>query len=84
MDNPLLLQLLALSVYAWFMGFTFCDGFQLHVIRKLIWFSVFLGISVYVLALKNEYDLALILPVPSLLALLLCYDQKRKSSQSRR
>lgn len=76
-DNPLLIQFLALALYVWFMGFCFCDGFQLHIVRKLIWFGVFLAVSAYVLNVKNEYDLALILPIPSLAALILCYFEKK-------
>lgn len=83
MNDPLFMQLLALSLYTWFMGFTFCDGFQLHIIRKLIWFGVFLAVSIYVLHTQNEYDLALILSVSSLAALVLCYFERRKRGQGK-
>lgn len=76
--NQLLLQLTTLSLYALFMGFCFCDGFKLHIVRKLIWFITFLAISVYILKLKDEFDLALILPVPTLLAFLLCRIESRR------
>jgi hypothetical protein len=79
MGNALLAQLIALSLYALFMGFCFCDGFKLHIVRKLIWFAVFLCISIYALKTRNEFDLSLILPVPTLLAILFCNYEKRKS-----
>jgi len=79
MGKILLMQFLALSLYVCFAGFCFCDGFGLHILRKLVWFIVFLFISAYVLKVKNEYDLAVILPIPALLAILLCHYEKRKS-----
>jgi len=78
MANRLLMQFISLSLYASFMGFCFCDGFQLHTTRKLVWFGVFLAISIYVLRTRNEFDLVLILPIPTLLAILLCSYEKMK------
>lgn len=79
MGKILFIQFSALSLYAFFVGFCFCDGFKLHILRKLVWFITFLFISIYVLKTKSEYDLALILPIPTLLAILLCNYEKRKS-----
>ncbi|MDD2689819.1 MAG: hypothetical protein PHT41_06700 [Candidatus Omnitrophica bacterium] len=79
MSNTLLMQLFALSLYTLFMGFTFCDGFKLHILRKLLWFSVFAAISIYVIKTKNEFNLSLILPIPTLLAILLCAYEKIRS-----
>jgi len=78
--SALLTQFIALSFYALFVGFCFCDGFGLPLFRKLVWFSVFAGISSYVLKTTGEFNLAFILPVPTLLAVLLCALQKRKSA----
>jgi hypothetical protein len=64
------------------MGFTFCDGFKLHILRKLLWLAVFLAISIYSIKIKNEFDLALILPIPTLLAILLCSYEKIKSKKA--
>ena len=83
MAKLLLMQFLTLSLYALFMGFCFCDGFKLHILRKLAWFIVFLGISIYTLNIKNEYDLTLILPIPTLLAILLCSYEKWKSKNKK-
>lgn len=83
MAKNLLMQFLTLSLYALFTGFCFCDGFKLPTPRKLIWFSVFLIINVYVINTKNEFDLALILPVPILLAILLCAYEKIKTKKKR-
>jgi len=77
MANRLLMQFLVLSLYAFFVGFCFCDGFKLHILRKLLWFITFLIISIYILKIKNEFDLALILPIPTLLAFLLCYYERK-------
>jgi hypothetical protein len=82
MQNQLLIQLAALSLYTWWMGFCFCDGFKLHVVRKLIWFAVFAGIAISVFQTTGEYDLALILPIPSLLALTLAWMQKRQEARN--
>jgi hypothetical protein len=63
------------------MGYCFCDGFKLHTVRKLIWFAVLLAISLYTYKAKNEFDLALILPVPSLLAIFLGSYEKQKATR---
>jgi len=81
MDKILLLQFLTLSLYAFFVGFCFCDGFKLHILRKLVWFIVFLIISIYTLKITNEFNLYIILPLPTLLAILLCSYEKRKSNK---
>lgn len=81
MDNPLVMQLLTLSLYTLFMGFTFCDGFKLHTGRKLVWFAVFGALSIYSMRIKNEFDLTLILPVSIVLAIVLCGYEKIKSNK---
>jgi hypothetical protein len=81
MEKVLLMQFLALSIYTLFVGFCFCDGFKLHIIRKLVWFITFAAISIYIFKAKNQFDLALILPVPTLLAILLCAYENRKSKR---
>jgi len=60
MEN-LLLQYIALCVYVLFMGFTFCDGFKLHIARKLIWFCAFLLVALPTFKSRGEFDLGLIL-----------------------
>jgi hypothetical protein len=60
------------------MGITFCDFYKLPTGRKLIWFSIFLAISIYVLRTRGEFELSLILPVPMLLAIGLAWLQKKK------
>lgn len=71
-------QFIALSMYVVFTGFCFCDGFKLHIIRKLIWFFIFLAVSICVFHSKKEYDLASILPIPTLFAIFLCSYEKHK------
>ncbi len=77
MAERLLLEFVTLSIFAFLMGITFCDFYKLHVVRKLIWFAIFLAISAYVLRMRGEFDLALILPVPMLLAIVLAWWQKK-------
>jgi hypothetical protein len=81
MANALLMQLLTLSLYTLLIGFCFCDGFRLHILRKLLWFSVFLAISIYTFKTKNEFDLVMILPIPTILAILLCAYEKIKAKE---
>jgi len=82
MAKVLLMQFLTLSIYTFFMGFCFCDGFKLHILRKLIWFITFLLINIYILKVKGQFDLALILPIPTLLAILLCSYENRQSKKN--
>jgi len=82
MGKTLLMQFLTLSIYTLFMGICFCDGFKLHILRKLVWFITFAIISIYVLKTKNQFDLTLILPIPTLLAILLCSYEHRKSEKA--
>lgn len=78
-----LMEYVALSLYALFVGFCFCDGFRLGFGRKLFWFVVFGATSIYVLQARSEYDLAFILPLPTLLSVLLCSYELRKHSLAR-
>jgi len=71
MGKLLVMQFLTLGIYVVFMGFSFCDGFKLRIDRKLIWFSVFIGVAVYVLKTTGQFALTLILPLPTLLAIIL-------------
>ena len=80
-QSPLFMQFIALSTYVLFMGFCFCDGFGLRTSRKIMWFSVFMALAWYVLGATGEFDLALILPVSSLFAILICVFQKRESGK---
>jgi len=77
--DPFLIQFLALSLYVIFVGFCFCDGFGLHISRKLVWFAVFLLTSAYILKIRNEFDLALIIPIPTILAIALCAYEKMRA-----
>ena len=75
--EKVLLQYFALCVYVLFMGFTFCDGFKLHIVRKLIWFSIFLLVALPTFKSRGEFDLGMILPLPTLTAFLLCWNQNQ-------
>lgn len=78
MAEKLILEFLALSIYALFMGFCFCDFFKLHILRKLVWFVTFALVSIVILKTRNEFDLSLILPIPTLLAMGLGWLEKQK------
>ncbi|MFC1577368.1 hypothetical protein ACFL3N_03405 [Candidatus Omnitrophota bacterium] len=84
MDNALLPQFLTLSLYVVFMGFCFCDGFKLHITRKLLWFTVFLIVSFYTIRAKGSFELALILPIPTAAAIMLCAYEKRRSTKMKK
>lgn len=80
MPDKLILQFVTLSIFSFLMGITFCDFYKLHTARKLVWFGIFLVCSIYVLHMRGEFDLALILPVPMLAAIALAWLQKRKKT----
>lgn len=79
MAQTLILPFLTICIYLFFIGISFCDGFKLHIARKLIWFLIFLFISIYVLKETGGFDLALILPIPTLLAILFCRYELKKA-----
>jgi len=69
--QKLIYQFISLCCFVLLMGFTFCDGYKLHTARKLIWFVLFLAITISVFKIKKEFSLELILPIPCLLAFVL-------------
>ena len=77
MAKTLFMQFLTLSIYTFFVGFCFCDGFKLHILRKLVWFTVFLVLCVYSVRTAREFNLTFILPSATLLAVLLCAYEKK-------
>jgi len=78
MAEKIILQFITLSIFSFLMGFTFCDFYKLRTVRKLIWFVILLAVSTYVLRTRGEFDLALILPIPMLVAIFLAWLQKTK------
>ncbi|MGD0336832.1 MAG: hypothetical protein ABSB18_07035 [Candidatus Omnitrophota bacterium] len=79
--EKIFLQFLTLGIYVLFMGFCFCDFFKLNIRRKLLWFLTFLFIAVYVFKTRNDFDLGLILPLPTLLAMMLGWMVKKKDAK---
>ena len=75
--ESLVLETVALSLYVAFVGFCFCDGFGLHMARKLVWFVFFTAVSLYVFFALGRFYLPLILPFPTLMAAALGAFQKR-------
>ncbi len=78
MGNIIFRQCLTLSLFVFLMGFCFCDGFNLHILRKLLWYAVFLALIILSLRIRNGFDLTFILSPSILLAVLLCGYEKRK------
>ena len=79
MVKAILFQYLTLSLYAFFAGFTFCDGFRMRTSRKLIFFVTFAAIAIFVFKTKGEFALHLILPIPTLIAIGLCWFEKKSN-----
>ncbi|MBL7198240.1 MAG: hypothetical protein ISS47_09090 [Candidatus Omnitrophica bacterium] len=78
LDN-IVLQLIALGFYTLFIFFTFCDGFKLHVFKKLIWAAFFLFAALLSLKINNEFDLKIIIASSSLVGFIICWlDRKFK------
>ena len=82
MEQLFLMQFAALSIYTFFVGFCFCDGFKLRIGRKLIWFIFFLAVNITVLRATNQFALSLILPFPTLLAIALCKLEQRQQRKA--
>jgi len=70
-------QLLVISFYLFFVYYSFCDGFNLKFIRKIGWAIIFSWICFLSLQTTGNFDLMLILPIPSALAMFLCWQAKR-------
>ncbi|MFC1752684.1 hypothetical protein ACFL96_04735 [Thermoproteota archaeon] len=72
----LLLQFITLSIIALFVGICFCDGFNVPIPKKLIFFSAYAANAYIVLRATGTYALEMILPIPILVAMLLCWSEK--------
>lgn len=79
--SALLWEFVALAAYVSYMGYSFCDGFKLSIERKVLWVGVFLMVSLFVLRMSGEYNLAMILPIPSIVAIALGWSQKMKTKK---
>lgn len=78
MGGKIFLQFIALTIYVLFLSYIFYDYFKLRTIRKNLFYIVFLLLATVVIKTRSEFDLSLILPVPTLLALWLGIWQKRE------
>ncbi|MDD5255671.1 MAG: hypothetical protein PHR11_06440 [Candidatus Omnitrophica bacterium] len=83
MAQKYIMQYIGLSIYILFVCFSFCDGFKLHITRKLLWLFVVLLNGVYVLQTYQEYSLTWILPIPTLFAILLCRMEQHEKKAAR-
>lgn len=79
----LLQQYFTICVYLLFMGFCFCDGFKLHTARKLLFFSLFSIIAIHNVKTAGTFQLEAILPLPTLLAFMLCWYEKKIVQRTR-
>ncbi len=73
------LPFIALCLYVLFVGVCFCDGFNLSVPKKIVWYIVLLVMGIYSLQTRDQFDLAIILPLPTLVALAICWLEKKKN-----
>ncbi|HOW36609.1 MAG TPA: hypothetical protein PL155_09400 [Candidatus Omnitrophota bacterium] len=72
-------ELLPLSVYVWYVYFSFCDGFGLHPLRKIVWGIYFLLFSYWSIQISGRFDIAFILGLSSLTAFVLAWFQAREN-----
>jgi hypothetical protein len=82
MPEKIIGQFLVLALYVFATGQCFCDGFQIPTWKKVIWYLIFLFISLGVFLKNNEFDLTLVLPIPIILAFLLCWIEAKKKQAS--
>lgn len=75
--NDIILELVALGVYTLFIFFTFCDGFKLHVAKKLILALFFLAVCTITFRAFNEFDLKSIIASSSFIAFTICWLDKK-------
>ncbi len=83
MANTLFMQFFSLSLFTLFVGYCFGDGFGLKLARRIFWYFSLLAISIYTLNAKSEFDLAFILPIPTLLATIFCSYEKIQSKKKK-
>jgi len=78
MERLLLLQLFCLGLYVFFVAFSFCDGFKLNIVSKIIWNIAFLAVCIFALNTRGKLYLEAILPFPTVFAILLCAFEKAR------
>ena len=78
MVSLLIYQLIAITFYLLFVYFSFCDGFNLPPMRKIAWGIVFIWVGILSLQQRGMFDLVFILPIPTALAMFLCWQQKKR------
>lgn len=78
-QNILLKELLPLSIYVWYVYFSFCDGFGLHPLRKIVWGIYFLLFSYWSLQVWGKLDLAFIFGLSALTAFVLAWFQVKEN-----
>lgn len=72
-------EILPLACFVFYIYFSFCDGFSLKPLRKIIWAVYFLMFSYLSFLAKGYYDLYFIIPLSSLLAFILAWFQKKEN-----
>ncbi|MFH1655869.1 MAG: hypothetical protein ABH954_04600, partial [Candidatus Omnitrophota bacterium] len=74
-------QLIAIGFYLSFVFFSFCDGFNVRPLRKIAWAIIFFWICIVSLRFHGSFDLVFILPLTSVLAVFLCWFEKRSRAK---
>ena len=83
MSSHVLREWVALSCFVWYVYFSYCDGFRLKPIRKLIWGGYFLFLGIFSFRFLGHYDLTLIIMLSSLLAFVLAWFQRKENRRDR-
>lgn len=77
MFDLVVFQIIAMGFYLLFVFFSFCDGFNIHITRKILWAIVFVVACYVSFLLKGSFDFLFILPIASVLAFFFCWNQKK-------
>ena len=78
-SDAIILEMLALCAFVFYIYFSFCDGFGLSPIRKLVWAVWFMTVSLWTLDNTGHFDLRITILWSSLAAFLLGKIQKKDS-----
>ena len=78
-----LIEVAPLACYVLYIFFSFCDGFGLKPLRKIIWAIYFLLFSAISFIAIDSFDLTFIVPLSSMMAFILAWFQKKENQQRR-
>ena len=82
--QDLLLELSALSFFVFYIFFSFCDGFNLRIERKIFWGFCFLAVCYWSYKVQGHFNLKIIILCSSLLAFILGRIQQQGNLKGKR